>query len=106
MADATAKINELKGIPTLLMQGGQHVLVDVDETAATYIDVLGDCLYLRCYADANHSLIRAELTECPSCLWITAITNPINLFPQRMSTDIERFVRSRQWANPKRNLVC
>jgi uncharacterized membrane protein YeiB/alpha-beta hydrolase superfamily lysophospholipase len=103
MADATAKLSELKGVPTLLMQGGQDVLVDVDETAATYKDILGDCLYLRRYADANHSLLRAELSECESCLWITAITNPVNLFPQRMSTDIEDFVRSRQCANLQRN---
>jgi hypothetical protein len=102
LADATDGLSHLEGIPTLLMQGGQDVLVDIDEAAATYTAILGDCLHLRRYPDANHSLIRVELANCKSCLYVTAITNPVNLFPQRMSTDIEDFVRSAQCTNPQR----
>jgi len=103
LADATDALSQLQGTPTLLMQGGQDVLVDGDETAASYTDILQDCLHMRRYADADHSLIRAELSECKSCLLITAITNPENLFPKTMSADIEDFVRSHQCANPQRN---
>ncbi|MGK0342885.1 MAG: alpha-beta hydrolase superfamily lysophospholipase [Candidatus Azotimanducaceae bacterium] len=103
LADATDALSHLKGIPMLLMQGGKDVLVDIDETKITYKNILGDCLHQRRYANADHSLIRAELSECKSCLLVTAITNPANLFPERMSTDIEDFVRSRQCANPQRN---
>jgi len=103
LSDAADDLSLLKGLPTLLLQGGQDVLVDIDETAATYQDILGDCLHLSRYDNANHSLIRAELSECESCLLITAITNPDKLFPKTMSADIEDFVRTRQCANPQRN---
>lgn len=72
-ADATADLTTMgtKGVPTLLVVGGDDLNVDVDETRRVYEDLLGDALTVRFFDGARHTLARPAVED--STLWGLAV---------------------------------
>lgn len=80
-SDATESLEALAqaNVPVLLMLGDRDRNVDVDETARTYQQLLGDAVRVE-HFDATHPLARPVMEDAPVIGAITAVIWPRALF--------------------------
>lgn len=86
--DASSTLPAMRGTPVLLLLGGRDANVDVADTERVYREILSDdCLEVRTYPEAFHSLVDQEGFG----LTVTAILSPRDVFADGLLEDIERF---------------
>ncbi|CAN5916974.1 CocE/NonD family hydrolase [soil metagenome] len=62
--DATVSLRNVSGVPVLLQLAGRDHNVDVADTERTYRERVADaCLTVATYADADHSLVDADIAD-------------------------------------------
>lgn len=91
-ADATADLVALRDVPVLLNLGGHDVNVDVADTEAVYRRQLAGKLAVHHYPDADHAMVRHELTSLR--LTLVAVLAPRSLFASGYLDDQSAFLRS------------
>ncbi len=90
-ADLTT-LAERSDISVLLQVAGQDVNVDVGETEDRYQEILGDQVELRRYPDADHSMIRSDLTDKGLRFTLTWLFAPTAVFADNYLADSEAFL--------------
>lgn len=91
-SDAANTLSNLHGTPVLLQLGERDIHVDINDTENGYRSALGDnCLRVDRYPNAGHSLLRAELEDSPTRLWVEAVWQPREIYADSFLTRIQSF---------------